>query len=343
MRPFDWLMLLREQRIPYADRGPNVKRGEVNVQCPFCGSADPSKHMGLNLVTGWWSCWRNRAQHSGKSPLRLIMALLRVPYGRAREIAGLGEEYVDPEGFDALAARLMRREGIEARPEQVRRRRLYLDGAEFAPLRDAGRTRRHWNYLRDERGFDDDEDVALLCDLYELRAGVSGAWKDRVVLPYRQDGELVTWTGRAIGPSSMRYRDLDIDESLVKPKETLYNHDAIAEGGLALVLVEGPLDVLKLDFYGRLYGVRAVGLSTNSITEDQAYLLHAAVDRFRRVLVMMDNASTLGVVDSMRMKQNLRFFGEDAVQIVPVPAGRKDAGECRPRELMDWARALETT
>jgi hypothetical protein len=327
--------------VPYADHGPNVKRGEVNVQCPFCGSADPSKHMGLNLTTGWWSCWRNRAQHSGKSPLRLIMALLRVPYWRAREIAGFGEGYVDPEGFDALAARLMRREGIEARPEQVQRRRLFLGRPEFIPMSPSGRSRRHWAYLRDERGFDEDQDVELLCELYDIHAGVVGDFHDRVVLPYYEDGELVTWTGRAIGTSSMRYRDLDVDQSIVKPKETLYNHDAIPGGGSALVLVEGPLDVLKLDFYGRVYGVRAVGLSTNSISEEQAYLLQEAVDKFREVLVMMDNATTLGVVDSMRMKQNLRFFGEDAVRIVPVPAGRKDAGECSPREIMDWARALE--
>jgi hypothetical protein len=68
MRPLDWRQLLTDNRVPFIERGPNVKRGEINIRCPFCGSADPSYHMGLNLDSGWWSCWRNKDQHSGKSP-----------------------------------------------------------------------------------------------------------------------------------------------------------------------------------------------------------------------------------------------------------------------------------
>jgi hypothetical protein len=161
MRPFDWQTFLREHRIAFITQGANVKRGELNIKCPFCGSADPSQHMGLNLDTGWYSCWRNRAQHSGKSPVRLIMALLRVPYHRARELAGLGEAYVDPEGFDALAARLLRSEGMTGRPAEVRRRKLFMDES-FEPIRNHGRTRKAYEYLRDERGFNGRSDGACL-------------------------------------------------------------------------------------------------------------------------------------------------------------------------------------
>ena len=41
-RIFNWRELLDEQRIAYIERGANVKRGEVNIRCPFCGAADPS-------------------------------------------------------------------------------------------------------------------------------------------------------------------------------------------------------------------------------------------------------------------------------------------------------------
>ncbi len=339
MRAIDWKRLLTEQRIPYIESGANVKRGELAIQCPFCGSADPSKHMGLNLETGWWSCWRNRSAHSGKSPLRLLMRLLGVPYGRAREIAGLGDDYVDPEGFDAVAARVMGR-NKDIRPEQIERRFLDLDPG-FKVITSNMRTRRHWNYLY-TRGFtggsEAGEDVDVLCELYDLRAGVSGEWADRLILPYYQDGKLVTWTARAISPATIRYRDLAIKHSLLAPKETLFNHDCINQGGRALVIVEGPIDALKIDFYGRLYGVRAVALSTNSIKDAQAFLLQDAADRFERTIVMMDNASSLGLIDSMRMKQALFFLNN--VEALPVPDGAKDAGELSPKQVIRWAKAL---
>lgn len=349
MRPLDWAAVLREHRVPFVEAGPNVKRGELGIQCPFCGSADPSHHMGLNLETGWWSCWRNRAQHSGKSPVRLLMKLLRVPYQRAREIAGLGDDYVDPEGFDALAARLMGRAGYEeARPGQTEKGRRFLDMPDsFRRISEKSAiTGRHWEYLFYERGFNGasglGEDVDVLCRQYGLMAGGPCGDQDfssRIVIPYYQDRELVTWTGRAITASKYRYLDLSVGESLLPPKETLYNHDAIYRGGKVLVLVEGPFDALKLDFYGKPWGVRAVALSTNSITDAQAFLLQAAESHFPQgVLVMLDNASTLGVIDSMRMRQELSFIRNLA--IVPVPFGAKDAGELKPKQIIDWAESL---
>ncbi len=340
MRAIDWRRLLTEHRIPFAESGPNVKRGELAIACPFCGSADPSKHMGLNLESGWWSCWRNRSAHSGKSPLRLIMRLLSVPYGRARELAGLGDDYVDPEGFDAIAARLMGR-NKDIRPEQMDRRFLTLD-RDFLPITDGMRTRRFWNYLYAERGFNGSSaagrDVDLLCHLYDLRAGTRGAWQDRLVIPYYLDDKLVTWTGRAISSAVIRYKDLDLATSLLAPKDTLYNHDCIAGGGKALVIQEGPIDVLKVDFYGQPYGVRSVGLSTNSLKDAQTYLLQLAADKFERVIVMMDNASSLGLIDSMRMKQELFFLNN--VSIEPVPYGVKDGGLLTPRQVINWAQTL---
>ncbi len=339
MKPINWEQILRENHIPFIESGPNVKCGELAIQCPFCGSADPSKHMGLNRETGWWSCWRNRAEHSGKSPLRLLMRLLNVPYHRARQIAGLNNDYIDPEGFDAVAARLMGRNSEQtSRPGSVDRRFLDLD-PEFEVITDRIRTRKYWNYLFATRGFNRwDDDVSELCRLYGLMASTHRRWMGRIIMPYYQDRKLVTWTGRAIAPATIRYMDLSIDDSIIPPKDTLYNHDAMLEGGKALIIVEGPFDVLKLDFYGRRYGVRAVGLSTNSIKDRQAYLLQTAQDAFDRCIVMLDNATRLGVVDSMRMKQDLFFLRN--LSTSPVPNGKKDAGDLTPDEVIDFAKNL---
>lgn len=341
MRPMNWERLLAERRVPFVTSGPNVKRGEINIRCPFCGSADPSHHMGINLETGWWSCWRNRSQHSGKSPLRLLMRLLSVPYGEAREIAGLGKDFIDPEGFDAIAARFIQR-GKDARPGTVDRRSLSFPNSFTQLHAKRPRTWRCINYLG-LRGFDGEsaagKDVDLLCELYALQMSDHWEWKDRVILPYYQDKQLVTWTGRAITEARIRYRDLEVEESLLPPKETLYNHDAIYDRKAhALVIVEGPFDALKLDFYGRPWGVRAVALSTNSVSEEQTFLLHSATSNFEHVMVMMDNASALGLADSMRLKQELNFIPQ--LRIVSVPAQRKDAGELSADEVITWARAL---
>lgn len=327
MRPLDWRRVLGEERVPFVERGPNVKRGEINIKCPFCGSADPSHHMGLNLESGYWACWRNE-NHRGKSPLRLLMALLHIPYWKAREVAGLGETFIDPEGFDAVAARVLGRLKLEQGQSPFRKEFLRFP-SDFAPLLGVS-CRRHLAYLR-SRGFDMLED---LVDLYDLQRG-GGVWQDRVIIPYFIGQDLVAWTGRAIAYSSLRYRDLEVDECLVPIKETVYNYDCIAKGGKVLVLVEGPVDALKIDFYGRTVGVRAVALSTNSITDEQAFMLEEAEDQFERKLVMMDQSSMLAnVVDSMRMKQRLGFIR--GLETTGVPFDRKDAGALTAREAIRW-------
>jgi hypothetical protein len=330
MRVFDWQEFLQREGIAFITRGANVKRGELCIRCPMCGSADPSYHMGLNLTTGWYACWRN-SQHRGKSPLRLIMQLLSVPYYRAREIAGLGEDYVDPEGFDAVKARLL---GQVQETEAETKHLVYDD--HFRPVTDKISTRRFWNYVY-SRNFAWD-DVDQVCREYELMAGVGGKFESRLILPYIMDGKLVSWTGRAITDSTIRYKDLSIDESLVPIKETLFNFDCISEGGKVLVLQEGPVDALKVDFYGKDYGVRSVALSTNSISEEQIYLLQTATDKFSEFVVMMDSATALGVVDSMRLKQQLVFLPN--LRITAVPFGAKDGGALKPSQCMSWAEQI---
>lgn len=335
MRALDWRAVLGEHGVPFIERGPNVKRGELNIRCPFCGAADPSFHMGLNLDNGWWACWRNN-EHRGKSPLRLLVQLLHIPYFRARQIAGLGEDYVDPDGFDAVAARIMGRDGLE-KVEHVRREFLKLP-REVVPIEPRGPSRRAWEYLKWERGFST-AGIEDLVDEYGLCTAYHGEWKDRVLLPYHVDGELVAWTGRAITKTAtIRYKDLSLDECLVPIKHTLYNHDAMIGGGLALVVVEGPVDALKLDLYGRPHGVRAVALSTNSISPDQLYLLEAASFVFQRLVVMMDNKGDFGIVDSMRMKQHLSSIQRLTLRQVPFGAG--DAGELTPTQSYNWAQDL---
>lgn len=328
MKVLDWVSVFDANRVEYVDRGPNVKRGEINIRCPFCGTADPSHHMGINLETGWYACWRNKTAHSGKSPLRLLMALLHVSYERARDIAGFGNDYLDPEGFDTLKARL---QGLGS-PAKARSSRACIWPAEFVPITGRGFSRQHWRYL-EYRGFDD---VEYLVERYRLSCTRTWPQSYRIILPFIVNGEIVTWTGRAIAASTARYLDQPLDDAAIPPKETFYNHDALVEGGEALVVVEGPVDVLKIDFYGRAHGVRAVGMSTSTMGESQTHLLAEARGRFRSMYVMGDQTNTgTGRVDSMRLRQQLGFI--DGVRSLIPPYKLKDAGQMSPTQAETFA------
>lgn len=333
----NWLRVLNSAGIEYVERGSNVAKGHVNIHCPWCGAADPSHHLGIELSTGYWGCWRN-AQHRGKSPLRLLVRLLGVSYYRAREIAGLTDDYADPEGFSEVAARLMQRmDRIPA--EQSPQSKVLRIPEGNRPIVNKGATRRHWEYLVHDRGFLP-SDIPKLLAWYLVVGSISGRYQDRILLPYVVDHEIVSWTARAISDSLIRYKDLSKDECLIEPKQTLYNYDGAFEGGHTLLVVEGPFDALKLDLYGRDWGVRAVALSTNNISNQQVYLLEEAAYGFKRVMIMMDNAGQLGVIDSMRMRERLAQIPNLGFTVVPY--GKKDGGELLPHEVINYARSITT-
>lgn len=336
MRRIDWRALLIEQGVPFVERGPNVKRGELNIRCPFCGPADPSHHMGINPDSGWWACWRN-SQHRGKSPIRLLMSLLRIPYREAAELAGIDADYVDPEGFDALAARILGMQKVQEGAKAATTRRLRWPRG-YEQLRGQSWARRHREYLRVDRGFTFIDD---LVDEFDLRGTFEDAeFRDRVLLPYRLDGSMVAWTGRAIGPALIRYKDLPLDSCIVPIKHTLFLHDEAAAGGKWLIFVEGPIDALKLTFYGRAMGVYAVAFSTSSIRPEQVAQAAELADSFDHVGVMADNEDAIDIIASGQLRDQLAVIPR--IRALAVPFGRKDAGALTSQEASQFTSELAT-
>jgi len=328
----DWIRILDRYGVEYSTRGGNVKRGNVNIHCPLCWSnATDGFHMGLNLSNGAWGCWRN-TDHRGRSPLRLLVALLKISYDKAREIAGLDVDYIDPDGFDAIAARVLGREANLA-PAAERSNQLGFPKG-FKSVDGSISCKRHLAYL-ENRGFPH-RDLSCLINQYNLMATTNQPYNDRIIIPYYVNGELVTWTARAIADATIRYKDLGLDESMIPAKQTLYNHDVLITGGNTLLVVEGPFDAIKSDFYGQYHGVRAVAISTNNIQDEQIYILEEAASQFDRIVFMMDNNNTgTGAVDSMRMKAKLSHIPKTS--IMEVPKGRKDCGDLTPREVVKLA------
>lgn len=284
---FDFLAFLDNHYIEYVDSGPNVKRGNVNIKCPFCGSNDPSHHMGIDPTTNYWACWRDKT-HRGRSPVRLIMALAHCDYETAKELVGKGGRVLDEDLLTSIA-----------------------DGgyfnSELVPYGKASRDRSSVEYPSDIRLFDGRysaekpfkaylesrgfADVDSFIRAYKLAYAVTGTYKNRIIIPYFDiHHRLVTFSGRSIyRGSNLRYRELPKEYSAVHSKQMLYNENLAANGGKVLFIVEGPIDVLKMDNYGKHLGCRAVGLSSVALTDEQLVRMMDLVDRYKRVCLVVDD------------------------------------------------------
>src|SRR6266436_4570111 len=99
-----WEKFLTDYNIEFVTHGPNTKRGEVSVKCPWCGDDDPSQHLGISLEREAWGCHRN-AQHRGKAPAWLIKALIDCTSTQAQLLVRqYGQS--DPDGFEEAMAQL---------------------------------------------------------------------------------------------------------------------------------------------------------------------------------------------------------------------------------------------
>jgi len=282
----DWIRFLEDHNIPYVSKGRNVKKGHINVKCPFCGSDDPSEHMGIHLSQELYGCWRSAA-HAGKKPHNLIRALLGCSFGQSKLIAAQYSQ-ADPETFEDAVALL---QGHDSAPTSGPRRRSRLHMPDnFNRIVRTGTAKRFWHYL-ERRGFDD---VRGIVSEYNLKYATTGPHKDRIIFPIYQDGELVSWTGRAIMHvvDAPRYKILGMEEEVgpsatVDRNQLVYNADE-CRGGDILFVVEGPIDVLKLDFYGVNYNVNACCPLGTRMSTDQAYIIGRIGRRYRRRILLYD-------------------------------------------------------
>ena len=263
----NWQSLLDDNSVNYVTRGPNTKRGEVSIQCPFCGEDDPSQHLGISLTSENWGCHRN-AEHRGRSSTRLIMAVFGCSVHEARLIA---KQYsgVDPDTPLIYTEQVVMPVGpVEFDPD-------------FLPIKPGGVGRRFWHYLR-SRGFNN---INGLIEDYSLCCAATGRYKDRVIIPFfNGQSELIGWTGRAIADPQNAPRYLSSSEAV---KKTIFNESGLC-GGRLLFITEGPFDAMKLDFYGWDKQANATCIFGANITPDQAFVLNSKMRLYDRCVLLLD-------------------------------------------------------
>jgi len=175
-----------------------------------------------------------------------------------------------------------------------------------------------------------------VCKLYQLAYALDGDMMGRLIVPAYCGGKLRGYQGRAISKhAENRY--------LTRPfgrdgKCLLYNYDnAWASGGKWLILVEGPLDMMKLDYHGRRHGIRATcGAGVNMIDEQMTMVLRLS-KKFDQTGVLYDPAASqaaLGIVSRLALV-NAHF--------IPHPEDSEDPGAMTERQVTAFCSRLLAT
>lgn len=282
---------LREHGVDYREGGTHrhVRLGWVGVDCPRCGPGSGKFHAGVREDLSRAACWRC----GGLRPFDLLEELTGVAWWRVR---------------DSIIPNLTR----------VFTPRNRVQGK--SPVRQPNSLKRltmpYRRYIK-ERGLDPDQ----IEDLWEVKAtGPVGRLAWRLWIPIHLDGQVVSWTTRAIGDRT-RYISARPDEELIPHKHLLYGEDLVEH---TIVVVEGPVDVWAI-------GPGAAAILGLQTTPQQ-------VDRIGkhpvRVICCDNEPAALRRADSLA--DLLQCYAGETF-IVRLETG-KDAAEADPAEIAQLRR-----
>ncbi len=247
--------LLIDYHIPYQKEGhKHCRPGWANMPCPFC-SGNPGLHLGVELETVWFTCWRCGYHRSDEAVAKLVGVSLQ-------EARDLLKKY--------RSGPFVRRSSSN---QHVRIKPFRLP-SHCAPL-----DQNHRRYLI-RRGFDPD---ALERDYKLLGTGpvseLDGiSYKYRVVAPIFWDGQEVSFQARDItGKALQRYLACPKSREEVHHKHILYGRqDKWRSTGIC---AEGITDVWKM-------GPSSFAVFGIKVTMEQVL----EIDRhFKRVVILFDD------------------------------------------------------
>jgi DNA primase len=197
------------------------------------------------------------------------------------------------------------------------------------------------DYLYD-RGFDKPERVA---DTFDLRYSPRGEYAGRLLFPlYDAALEPKAWTGRTIRNREPRYKTLETDDaaSLVATSPA---HVAVARGtpNTSLIVVEGPLDALKINAYAGMREVVAIGITGLNLTQGRLDL----IAQWKPINIFLCLDSEKPIAGQTRMLHTLSRQGTPVIPL-SLPSGYKDPGEVHSAVINPWIKgaideAIHTT
>lgn len=334
---FDWRAFLDRHGISY-----QVQKKDLYIHCPFCGASDGGRHMGVSVVGKGWGCWKQNT-HRGRSPERLIQALLGCSWVEAQRLAGSG---AGP-GLTAAGGFMAAVEGALGKAPPAGTPGPLLAPKEFRPLQPPIKflQRPFWEYLGD-RGFTGRQ-VETLADHFDLRWCMEGEWAYRLIIPVRDHTRAwCTWTGRAINDNAkVRYKTLtaDPDKAGVRAPvargpitNMLLDMPNLVKGGDTLVIAEGPFDAMRLSLFAGEYNARATCLFGKAISKEQVDLLAELRPLYRDMVLLLDPDAAL---DAMTLQTRMAPLAA----LSHLLQGDDDPGEMSPSAIRDLMRELPKT
>jgi hypothetical protein len=317
---FDWPVFLADHNVPFVSKGANIGHNEIGICCPYCGHADSGQHLAISLLGRGWICRRNR-DHRGKAPARLVAALLGCSLEEAHRLTGSKAGPIVPTDatFGSSIASMFAPKPAETQAPPL----------SFPPeIKPAWTAIMFLGYLM-TRGYSAGEAEAVARQ-YELRGAMDGPFRYRLVIPVEMPDGLATWTGRALVDGMVpRYKALSTDPAKCKAEklkparlpvsQCLWNAKELADAtGELLLVCEGPLDALRIDYYGREVGIRATCLFGKNMSHEQAELI-PQLGNFKRRALLLDNDA---VLDTFRLAW--KAASSTPLEWLRIPAGIKD-------------------
>ena len=217
---FDVKEYLDSRGIPYDEAGKNVQENWLGMQCLWC--EDDSNHLGIDLNSKGINCWRCPLKGT---IIKLIMKIDSCSFASSLRIVRKFSH------ISTLAdSRSQGPEQLTAAPSRV----------ELPSLSENKLLQLHSNYLL-KRDFD----PYFIFKKYKLRSnGPLGNFNLRLIIPFYERKRLVTYTTRDVTDKAKTpYVHCSKSESILNPKQTLYNIDTVEDTAL---IVEGVTDVWRM-------------------------------------------------------------------------------------------------
>jgi hypothetical protein len=317
---FDWQAFLDRYNIEYASAGRyHVTMGNISICCPWCHN-DDGFNLHISLEGKGWHCFRV-GTHRGRTPQRLIQALIKCPYSLADSLVNSSVESLPSDNdFLERLTNLFQ----PPRREPIRVSELHIPKG-FVPIRNVGSGRMFCSYLH-IRGFPVN-DIPALCDKFGLlRCADDSKWHGRIIFPITINDKLVNWTGRHIAGNKLRYRSLSVEDeetpAILPINSTLLWYDRLKEARGTLVVCEGPFDALKISYLGHDQDVHATCLYGKSVSDEQRDMLER-LEHFEHKIVLLDAM----MVDHLNPRGAFADLRSVGFITKPLPLTAKDPGE----------------
>lgn len=309
--PTDWRSVLNHLRVDWVERGPNSRRGNINVKCPFCPD-DPSQHLQISENDAGYYCLRNN-RHSGTSNAYLLTYLVH-GMNRVDATRLLAQFQTGGAAYTAQPKQIT--------PADVLRKRWERFQPALVPY--------YLDYLW-RRGF---PDPIAVVQRYDLRYTTRGENAGRLLIPVidQLTGVMLTWTGRAVADIEPRY--------LTEP--------ASAPGLLYLprpmrsvaLFVEGPIDALKIAVATEYTTISPASLMGRNVDAD-------AINRARALVAQCTRAYS-GFDDDVRpatcygFLSSLASFGSTLYKArLRLPGAFHDPGEMPIDAIKEWLKTIQ--